>query len=132
MGAIPDCENMQLPVLVVDDSSVNRRLVIRSLPSDWQAQTTQACNGMEALELLRKGGRFRAILLDLNMPVMDGYQLLTAIRDEGLIAPPVIVLSGDVQPRARERVLALGARAFMGKPTKTDVLVQTFKECGIL
>ncbi len=61
------------------------------------------------------------LLLDLNMPVMDGYQTLQAIQSEGLNTK-VVVISGDVQPEAHDRVKALGAVAFIRKPVSAAEL----------
>jgi chemotaxis protein CheC len=67
------------------------------------------------------------------MPVMDGYQFLEALAARGGDARPVvIVLSGDVQPAARARVAALGARAFVGKPIRPQSVLAALKESGVL
>ena len=71
------------------------------------------------------------MLLDLTMPVMDGFEVLEALQREGL-KPFVIVISADVQPKAQERVKELGAVAFLKKPIKTDEITQVLKEHGIL
>lgn len=119
---------MTRAVLVVDDSATSRALVIRALPVELRADLAQAANGLEALEALRARSR-DLILLDLNMPKMDGYQLLEALH--GTALPPVIVLSGDIQPLARDRVLALGARAFLKKPVDPKALGVTLAELGV-
>ena len=72
----------------------------------------QASNGEEALALIRQG-LGQVMLLDLTMPVLDGYQTLAALRAEGLKSQ-VIVVSGDVQEEAVRRVRELGALAFSG------------------
>jgi CheY-like chemotaxis protein len=122
---------MTVSVLVVDDSAVSRSMVIRSLPPDWDVAITQASNGSEALAAL--GQKHHAVvLLDLNMPVMDGYQFLEAMRSSTLAMPIVIVLSGDVQPRAQARVKELGANAFVKKPVRAQTVLDALKECGVL
>ncbi|HVV82255.1 MAG TPA: response regulator [Kofleriaceae bacterium] len=119
---------MTRAVLVVDDSPMSRRLVIKNLPPGLGDDVTQAENGLEALAALRARPH-AVVLLDLNMPVMDGYQFLEALR--GTELPVVIVLSGDVQPRAHERVLALGARAFVKKPIRAETLARVLGDCGL-
>jgi chemotaxis protein CheY-P-specific phosphatase CheC len=64
------------------------------------------------------------------MPEMDGYEVLQAIRDEDLPAM-VIVVSGDIQPEARKRVLGLGAMAFIKKPIKAEEMSATLEQFGI-
>src|SRR3569833_4440964 len=74
---------MATPVLVVDDSSLSRKLVIKALPPEWDVEVTQASNGQEAIELYRKG-KAHVIFLALTMPIMDGYQVLENQKREGL------------------------------------------------
>jgi CheY-like chemotaxis protein len=126
---------MAMSVLVVDDSAVSRKIVIRSLPPEWDVAITQASNGSEALAAL--GEKHHAVvLLDLNMPVMDGYEFLEAMTASILAAPRerpiVIVLSGDIQPQAQARVRALGASAFVKKPVAATSIRHALQECGVL
>lgn len=123
-----DVQGMGRAVLVVDDSAISRRMVIRSLPESLRTDLTQAGNGREALAALRERPR-DLVLLDLNMPEMDGYQFLEALQ--GCALPTVVVLSGDIQPQARERVLALGARAFIKKPIDSNTLDAVLGEFGL-
>jgi two-component system, chemotaxis family, chemotaxis protein CheY len=119
---------MRCAVLVVDDSAISRKMVIRSLPESLREDLAQAGNGHEALAALRERPR-ELVLLDLNMPEMDGYQFLEALQ--GCALPTIVVLSGDIQPRARDRVLALGARAFVKKPIDATALGTVLRDCGI-
>lgn len=121
---------MATPVLVVDDSSMSRKLVIKALPTGWDIEITQATNGQEAVEQYRKG-KAHVMFLDLTMPIMDGYQVLESLKKEGLNAF-VIVISADVQPKAQERVKELGAIAFLKKPVKTEEIKRVLEEYGVL
>lgn len=67
-------------VLVADDDGINRRVLRRILSREYQV--VEACNGQEALEMLSEDGSIAAVLLDLHMPVMDGYELLDVIRSD--------------------------------------------------
>ena len=122
--------NMATPVLVVDDSVMSRKLVIKALPVEWDVEIHQAGNGQEALEVYRTG-KGHVMFLDLTMPVMDGYEVLETLKREGLNAF-VIVISADVQPKAQERVKELGAIAFLKKPVKREEIEQVLREYGIL
>jgi CheY-like chemotaxis protein len=120
---------MPTRVLICDDSSFARKQMARALPADWPVEVTLAGNGEEALHAVR-AGRAEVLFLDLNMPVMDGYQVLEAIRREDLNTL-VVVVSGDVQPEARERVTRLGALAFIRKPVATADLEQVLERYGL-
>ena len=111
---------MSLSLLVVDDSSFSRKMVIKALPESWDVEITQAANGVEALNELRKG-RGEVMFLDLNMPEIDGYQVLEEVYEKSLPCK-VFVLSADIQPKAEERVKALGALAFIKKPFTKQVI----------
>ena len=121
---------MATPILVVDDSVMSRKLVIKALPADWDVEVHQASDGREALEAYRSG-KAHVMFLDLTMPVMDGYEVLETLKKEGSNAL-VIVISADVQPKAQERVKDLGAIAFLKKPVKSGEIKQVLKEYGIL
>lgn len=107
-----------------------RKQLLRALPADWPVTVSQAANGEEALAHLR-ASRFDLLLLDLTMPVLDGYGVLAALKAEGL-AQKVIVVSGDVQEEAVRRVEALGALAFVKKPADPQLLRETLDRLGFL
>ena len=119
-----------IPLLVCDDSNMARKQVLRALPVDWPVSVTEAGNGREAMEAIRRG-LGQVVLLDLTMPEMDGYQVLSALRAEGLKAQ-VIVISGDIQEEAVRRVHELGALAFLKKPFDENQLRQTLSQLGLL
>ena len=121
---------MAVSVLVVDDSPIARKMLIRALPADWDVQIAQAGNGVEALAAYR-AGTVDVMFLDLTMPDMDGYQVLETLRKEDLNCL-VIVVSADIQEKAQERVLALGAIAFIRKPVTADGLSDVLKQYGIV
>ncbi len=121
---------MTLSVLICDDSSFARKQLSRAMPDSLAHHLEFAGNGVEAMELMRQG--FADILfLDLNMPVMDGYETLEAISREE-IDVTTIVISGDIQPEARARVQALGALEFIKKPITKEQLTQSLIEFGLL
>ncbi len=120
---------MTTPVLICDDSGFARRQMARSIPDGWDVDIAFAGNGEEALTLIREG-KGDIMFLDLNMPVMDGYQTMQVIREQDLPCL-VIVVSGDVQPAARERMLALGALDFIRKPIDNAKLTTLLNQYGI-
>ena len=117
-------------VLVCDDSLVARKQVAKCLPQDWDVAVHFAKNGQDALSALAEG-KGDLLLLDLNMPVLDGYGTLEAIQQRGL-KTKVIVVSGDIQPEAHERVTSLGALDFIRKPVEPAKLVEVLDKYNIL
>ena len=117
-------------LLVCDDSAMARKQLIRGLPEGWPVSVSQAANGREGLEAIRQG-RGDVVLLDLTMPEMDGYEVLEALRREGLPSR-VIVVSGDVQDEAVRRVEQLGALAFIRKPADPVLLKETLERLDLL
>jgi two-component system chemotaxis response regulator CheY len=107
-----------------------RKQIVKALPEGWDVSISYASNGLEALAAIR-AGKGEMVFLDLTMPEMDGFRVLAAIRDEDLKSV-VIVISGDIQPVARERVLQLGAIDFIKKPINQDKLKQTLETFGLL
>lgn len=118
------------PLLVCDDSGMARKQLIRALPADWPVQITQAANGEEAMSALRQG-LGQVMLLDLTMPVMDGYQVLAQVQKEGLQCS-ILVVSGDVQAEALRRVQELGALAFLRKPADPQELRDTLLRLDLM
>jgi adenylate cyclase len=103
-------------VLVVDDSRTLRRLLVRALNDLGITSTTEADNGRKALELVRSQ-EFDLVLLDMEMPEMDGLQLLHAIKTDPLArALPVIVISGAEQFDNTVKCIELGAEDYLPKP----------------
>jgi chemotaxis protein CheY-P-specific phosphatase CheC len=106
-----------------------RKQMARSLPSHWDATVNFAGNGREAIDAIKQG-KGEILFLDLNMPLMDGYEVLQAIREQDL-ATMVIVVSGDVQPEAYRRVRQLGALEFISKPVQREQIESILTRFGI-
>ncbi|EJG1619979.1 response regulator [Vibrio parahaemolyticus] len=117
---------MSFPVLICDDSALARKQMARSLPATLNPDITFATHGKNALEELAQK-EFKLMFLDLTMPEMDGFETLENMQRLGN-KTPVVVVSGDIQPKAKERVFALGAKAFIQKPIAKDELKNALKE----
>lgn len=102
-------------VLVVDDDPVNRAILVGSL-EDQGYSADVASDGREALRMLRAGG-FDVVLLDLVMPVMDGFEVLRTMKaDERLRSLPVIVVSALEEMESVVRCIEMGAADYLAKP----------------
>ncbi len=120
---------MVAAVLICDDSNLARKQMARSLPADWQEKISFAGHGQEALEVLKRQP-VDLLFLDLNMPILDGYQVLQAIKEQQ-IPVKVVVVSGDIQPEARERVLSYGALDFIRKPVAAEKLTEVLEQFSV-
>ncbi|GAA1835041.1 hypothetical protein GCM10009836_11730 [Pseudonocardia ailaonensis] len=108
-------------VLVVDDSGLNRRLLATAVAAQGHEVHT-AENGTQALDLLR-ADEFDVVLLDLMMPVLDGYSTLAAIKaDPGLEHLPVIIVSAVGDTASVVRCIELGATDHLPKPFGAEML----------
>jgi two-component system chemotaxis response regulator CheY len=111
-------------ILIVDDSPAMRSFVRRVIDlSGFDASfCLEASNGREALEILGKEW-VDAILTDINMPVMDGEELLRSLAGDNLLRSlPAIVISTDATENRIERMLSLGARGYVTKPFAPEEL----------
>jgi signal transduction histidine kinase/CheY-like chemotaxis protein len=114
---VPDSrELLNARILITDDNPINRQ-VVRLLLAPLGASIEEAENGRVALEKLSEEP-FDVVLLDIHMPVMDGWQTIEAIRrsEASWRTIPVIALTADATSGARERYLALGMDDYLPKP----------------
>ncbi|MDO4539669.1 MAG: EAL domain-containing protein [Syntrophomonadaceae bacterium] len=113
---------MPRTVLIVDDIETNR-LILRKILGDEYA-VLEAENGKEALEIIKRNYRsLSAILLDIIMPVMDGYEVLEQMQNNATISQiPVIVTTGSTDENAEIKALTLGANDFVTKPYNPEAI----------
>jgi len=134
-AAVPDVAAAKLPsgtgsaldVLLVEDNPINRRVAVRLLEKHGHKVVT-ANNGREALEVLeRLDWTIDLILMDVQMPEMDGYQATAAIRHREKSTSshlPIVAMTAHALDRDRERCLAAGMDAYLSKPIQTDKLYE--------
>jgi len=113
---------MNKHVLVVEDDVDIRDALVGILREEGYA-TDAASNGVEALDRLRSDApRPALILLDLMMPVMNGWQFRTAQKDDAALSDiPVIVISADAS--VRQKAESIGANGYLKKPIELDALL---------
>lgn len=115
-------------VLVVDDSLMNRTL-LRVHLTEMGHQVEEAGNGIEALTQIYAHS-FDLVLLDLNMPEMDGHQVLQELRSEGLLnSLPVVVISSHEEIDIVANCIELGAEDYLNKPFEPRILRARVKAC---
>jgi|HubBroStandDraft_6_1064221.scaffolds.fasta_scaffold01962_10 two-component system sensor histidine kinase/response regulator len=113
-------------ILLVEDNPVNQRVAQRTL-QNLAAEVTIANNGAEALERIA-AANFDAVLMDCQMPVMDGFTATRRIREmelsRGAKRLPIIALTANVMSEDREKCLAAGMDAHLGKPIEPAQVIE--------
>ncbi|SRR5258706_6535224 len=110
-------------ILIAEDNAVNREL-LRELLEMRGYSVVEACNGEEALQLLAQCPP-EVLLLDLGMPVLDGYGTLRRIReDPRLKALPVLAVTAYAMQGDKERILSGGFDGYLSKPINPTLLFQ--------
>jgi CheY-like chemotaxis protein len=106
------------PVLIVEDSENSAAMLEIALSDIPGVAVRLVSSATEALSVLNTAGpAFQAIVTDLNMPRMDGFELIRHIRgDRRLSATPIIVVSADTNPDTPERIAQMGVNAYFSKP----------------
>jgi two-component system chemotaxis response regulator CheY len=113
-------------VLIVDDSIMVRRQVGMALTGAG-FHIVEACDGADALEKLAANADVGLVVCDVNMPRMNGLEFLEKVR-AGL---PVMMLTTDGQPELIRRAKELGAKGWLVKPFKPDLLVAAARKLAV-
>lgn len=124
---------MSKTILVVDDSNFARKILSKSLNQilqDKDILLTEACDGEKALAIINEGIP-DFMFLDLTMPVMNGYQLLSELKKLN-IEIPTVVISADIQEEAAKKVKELGVLGFLNKPLNHSQVGSILSEVKIL
>jgi len=123
-----EAERWQLPparVLVVDDGEENREL-LRLVLEEAGLQVEEAENGRVGVDKVRSG-RFDLVLMDMQMPVMDGYTATSLLRREG-VQTPVVALTANAMKGFERECLEAGCSHYLTKPVDIDALLSTLAE----
>lgn len=113
-------------ILIVEDQKINRTILRYMIQNDYDV--LEAENGAQAWSILEENSEeIIAILLDIVMPVMDGYEFLKRLKDSPWEGIPVIAMTGDSDISTEERTLELGAWDFIIKPYKERILMTRLK-----
>jgi two-component system chemotaxis response regulator CheY len=112
-----------IDVLVVDDSRVIREMIVACLTSCESLAFTHAASGLEAIERLSLKP-FGLVVLDLNMPDINGFEVLEFVRSQDKLKHlPILIVTTRGDESSRSRALAAGASAFMTKPFSPEGIV---------
>lgn len=110
-------------ILIVDDSQLIHQMYRLILTRYKDCKLVDALNGLEALDLLGKEQGVNLILLDINMPIMNGVQFMEKLKKDGVYKNiPIIVISTEGKEEDTLKALKLGAWGYIVKPFKPDML----------
>ena len=119
---------MKHKVLVVEDNNAMRSLIVAALEEHLDVNCFDAENGFSALKLL-PDNNFQLILTDINMPDINGLELITFLRQHPAYkAVPIIIISTESSEEDRRRGLAIGANGYLVKPFTDGELVSLVQE----
>jgi len=107
-------------ILVVDDSPVARKMLIKCIPKDKGYEMLEAVNGQEGIDKFKEYEP-EITFMDLTMPVLDGYAAIPEIRKMNATAI-IIVMTADIQPKSISKVMGLGAFTLLKKPAKQNAI----------
>ncbi len=121
---------IQARVLLVEDNLFNQ-FVARSFLEHAGATVEIAENGQQALERLAQSCDFDVILMDVQMPVMDGFEATRCIRNQLRLAIPIIAMTAGVMEEEQEKCIAAGMNAFVGKPIDVTQMLTKIRELTV-
>lgn len=114
----------KLKILIVDDSELNRELLAGMLGDEYEIYQVE--NGKKAIDILEENReQFKLVLLDINMPVMDGYEVLSIMkRRKWLDKFPVIVISAEISGESVKKAYELGASDYFVRPFNVAIVLR--------
>lgn len=118
--------------MVVDDSRAMRKILARSL-TNMGFEVSEAGNGQEALALLQTDITPLVMLIDWNMPVMCGFDLVKAIRTDNRFAETTLVMvTTETEIEHMSQALSAGANEYVMKPFTPDVIEEKFRSLNLI
>ena len=121
---------MSINILIVDDSAIVRAVIEKTIRLAGHAigEIYMAENGKEALEILADNW-IDLVLADINMPVMNGLEMVEKMCDDGLLKTiPVVIISTEGSTARIDQLMAKGVAAYIRKPFAPEALVQVLKD----
>ena len=111
-------------ILLVDDSTIMRLILVMNLKRILGVKITEAVNGKDALAKL-KNGRYDMVLTDMVMPEMDGAELIRQVRTQLKSDIPIVVITTRGESQDRDRGISVGANGYLTKPVNMVELIRT-------
>lgn len=115
-----------IPTVLVAEDNISTQIIVRGMLKKYGIQVEIASNGQEVLKAI-KTKPFDLILMDCEMPVMDGYQAASALRQQGFAEIPIIAITVQAQQSDRKRCLEAGMNDYLSKPINVHPLHEKLK-----
>jgi CheY-like chemotaxis protein len=126
VSMVPFLDGEGLRILIVDDQSSNR-MVLTHLLEETGCELKEAVDGQQGCDICFEW-RPHLVLMDIAMPVLDGYLATRKIREEAEIQPAILILTAHAIDTDLQKILAAGADGFLTKPFKIGELSEKIKE----
>lgn len=110
-------------ILLVEDNKLNQKLAATVLTKNG-GLVDIAETGEEAVNILQNGGQYDIVLMDIQMPIMDGYEATRVIRNRLKNAIPIVAMTAHAMAGERDKCLSLGMNDYLSKPFQQDQLLQ--------
>ncbi len=119
---------MPYKVLVIDDSPTMRQLIVFALKRIKDVEVVEASDGVDGYKKLTSG-KFDLMLVDINMPLMDGLKLVSIVREnpeyKGI---PIVIITTEGGEEDKNKALSLGANAYITKPIQPNHVLSVTKD----
>jgi DNA-binding response OmpR family regulator len=126
--AINPEKNKDIKILIAEDYEVSRKMLRIMVEKYTPWKVVEAVDGVDALEKIKES-KPDAVLLDIMMPRMDGYEVLQHLRAEPeTVNLPVLILTGMKTPESEVKSLELGSDDYLTKPIKREILIARLKK----
>ena len=124
-------DNGRMQALIIDDSRAMRRILTK-IVAPLGFEITEAGDGKEGLERLYESTDVEVVLVDWNMPVMNGLDFVKAVRSDASYATQkIIMVTTECEPSQMARALMTGVDEFVMKPFTPDILLEKLKLIGV-
>ncbi len=115
------------------DDSKAMRMILKKIMGELGFEVQEAGNGLEGMDLLGKSGALDLVLVDWNMPEMNGYEFIMAVRSRPEYRKiRLVVVSSEAQAQNMEKMFDAGADEYVTKPFTKDVLKKKLELIGLL
>ncbi|MDO5562402.1 MAG: response regulator, partial [Synergistaceae bacterium] len=127
------CDFAGARVLLAEDNKMNMEIA-KAILSSWDITVDEAWDGQEAVDMFcsSPAGTYKAILMDIHMPKMDGYSATQTIRASShpeASSVPIIAMTADVFAEDVSKAMSAGMSGHIGKPIDNDMLFDIMRKC---